>query len=134
MASGMSPARTLIALMFAGALIGSGAAWAGGGSFGNDEDTDADNGPSFFGFVKDKNGDPVDDAKITVAVKSRNSTMIVHADSQGHFLVKGFDKTIDPDEIEISCSKEGYREVAHSRRPSADPSTPVEVSCILQHD
>jgi hypothetical protein len=107
---------------------------AGGGSFGNDEGADQDNsGPSFFGFVKDADGDAIDDAKITVTVKNLNSSMILRADSQGHYFVRGFDKSIDPADVDIQCSKDGYTEARHVRRPALDPGSPVEVDCILQH-
>ncbi len=107
---------------------------AGGGSFGQDEDTtDQDSGPSFFGYVKDKSGDAVDDAKITVSVKNLNSTMILRTDSQGHFMVRGFDKSIDPATIDIACSKDGFKEVANVRVPQQAVSAPIEVDCILEH-
>jgi hypothetical protein len=116
-------------------LVALALAWqarAGGGSFGND-DTDQDNGgPSFFGFVKDTDGDAIDDAKITVTVKNLNSSMILRADSQGHYFVRGFDKSIDPADVDIQCSKDGYTEARHMRRPALDPGSPVEVDCILQ--
>jgi hypothetical protein len=107
-------------------------AHAGGGSFGNDEDSDKDSGPSFFGFVKDKDGDAVDDAKITVTVKNLNSSMILRTDSQGHYFVRGFDKSVDPADVEIVCGKDGYREVRHARKPPLDPGSPIEVDCILE--
>jgi hypothetical protein len=120
----------IIALGFA---CCAGAAWAGGGSFGQDDDANDQNaGPAFFGFVKDKSGDVIDDAKITVTVKNVNSTMILRTDSQGHFFFKGFDKSIDPGDITVVCSKDGYREVAHTRKPSLDAAVPIEVDCILE--
>jgi len=107
-------------------------AWAGGGSFGSDDVNDAkDNGPPYFGFVKDNNGDAIDDVKITVTVKNLNSSMILRSDSQGHFFVPGFDKSIDPANVEIACTKDGYHEIAHARKPVTDPTTPVEIDCIL---
>jgi hypothetical protein len=128
----MRSARYVAAMVFAVALACD--ARAGGGSFGNDEDSDQDNsGPSFFGFVKDTDGDAIDDAKITVTVKNLNSSMILRADSQGHYFVRGFDKSIDPADVDIQCSKEGYTVSRHVRRPALDPGSPVEVDCILQH-
>jgi len=113
-------------------LLAAQGARAGGGSFGNDEDQAGDNGPAFIGFVKDSNGDGVDDAKVTVTVKARNSSMVVHADKQGMFMVRGFDKAINPDEIDIGCSKEGYAEVSATRRPAIDANSPIEVDCLLK--
>jgi hypothetical protein len=111
------------------------AARAGGGSFGSDDDTDnsQDAGPTFYGFVKTSAGDVVDDAKITVTVKSLNSSMILRTDSQGHYLVRGFDKSIDPGDVNVDCSKDGFKEVQHVRKPSLYPNAPIEVDCILDH-
>jgi hypothetical protein len=121
-----------VAVVLAAIALAPGAR-AGGGSFGNDEDNDQANaGPSFFGFVKDTDGDAVDDAKITVTVKNLNSSMILRADSQGHYFVRGFDKSIDPADVDIQCSKDGYSVARHVRRPPLDPASPVEVDCILQ--
>ena len=121
------------ATMLACALTLASRAWAGGGSFGNDEDDAKNGGPPFFGFVKDQGGAAIDDAKITVTVKNLNSSMILRADSQGHYFVRGFDKSIDPANVDIQCSKDGYTEAQHVRRPALDPGSPVEVDCILQH-
>ncbi|HXQ51763.1 MAG TPA: carboxypeptidase-like regulatory domain-containing protein [Stellaceae bacterium] len=126
------PIALIRAAILAFALALASHAWAGGGSFGNDEDSgDQDSGPPFFGFVKDKGGDAIDDAKITVTVKNLNSSMILRTDSQGHYFVRGFDKSIDPDDVDIACGKDGYREIAHARKPASDPKAPVEVDCIL---
>ncbi len=45
--------------------------------------------------------------------------------------MRGFDKSIDPDDVEIACSKDGYKETGHARKPTSDPTSPVEVDCIL---
>ena len=47
------------------------ALWAGGAGFGDDDDNSEEEGPSYFGFVKDTNGATVPDAKVTVGVKDR---------------------------------------------------------------
>jgi hypothetical protein len=107
--------------------------WAGGVTFDSPDDSEADAGPPFSGYVKDRDGNPVDDAKITVTVKIFNSTLILRTDSDGHFLVKGFDKSVDPADVDISCSKDGYEEYAKSRRPaSSDPTAAIQIDCILQ--
>lgn len=106
-------------------------AHAGGGSFTDDDTDQQSSGPPFFGFVRDSNGDGIDDAKITVTVKNLNSSMIIRSDSQGHYFVRGFDKSINPADVDIACSKDGYKETGHARKPTSDPTTPVEVDCIL---
>jgi hypothetical protein len=104
----------------------------GGGSFGADED---DEGPRFFGFVKDTDNNVIDDVKITVKIKKLNVTLVLRTDAQGHFRARGFDKSLDPAEIDISCSKDGYREVGPPRRlaPSSAGAA-TEVDCTLEHN
>ena len=109
------------------------AAWAGGSTFGSDEADDKDAGPPFFGIVKDKDGEALADAKITATIAKSNSTLVLRADSQGHFFVRGFDKSIDPNDVAISCSKENYRATAGVKAP-ATGSAPIEVICVLDHE
>lgn len=111
----------------------SGAALAGGGSFDSPDDDDADAGPPFVGDVKDSSGSPIADAKVTVTVKAYNSSLILHTDDQGHFFVKGFDKAVNPDEVEIACSQDGYKPYALNReRSGTGDKAPVEITCLLQ--
>lgn len=105
---------------------------AGGGGFAPDED---DAGPRFFGFVKDPDNDVVDDAKITVKIKKLNITLVLRTDSQGHFRVRGLDQSLDPGEIDISCSKDGYRAVGPPRRlPPTSAGAATEVDCTLERN
>ena len=111
------------------------AALAGGGGFGSDEDDDKDSGPPFFGIVRDKDGHAVADAKITAVIAKSNSSLVLHADSQGHFFVRGFDKTIDPQDVQISCGKDGFRTaIGVKNGATAGASTPIEVICVLEHE
>ncbi|HUB96485.1 MAG TPA: carboxypeptidase-like regulatory domain-containing protein, partial [Stellaceae bacterium] len=81
--------------------------------------------------VRDTNGDGIGDAKITVTMKNLNSSMVLRTDTQGHYFIRGFDKSINPADIEIACSKDGYKVTANARKPTTDPTTPIEVDCIL---
>lgn len=108
-------------------------AWAGGGGF-TDEADDKDAGPPFFGIVKDKDGKAIADAKVTATIAKANSTLVLRADSQGHFFIRGFDKSIDPNNVSISCSKDGYREVSGVKAPATGAGTPIEVVCVLDHE
>lgn len=104
---------------------------AGANGFGADDDDAKNNGPPFFGFVKDCDGSAIDDAKIVVTIKTLNASMVLHTNSQGHCFVPGFDKSIDPANVDIACAKDGYREVAHARKSALDAAAPVEVDCML---
>lgn len=109
------------------------AARAGGGSFDTMDDTDEDSGPPFVGDVKDKDGNGVPDAKVTIAVKAFNSSLILRTDDQGHFNVKGFDKSVDPEEVDFSCSADGYKFFARSKQPTGSgPRDAIAVTCLVE--
>ena len=108
-----------------------GAAWPGGSS--EDEPHDHDDGPRYFGFVKDANGRIVPDAKVTAEIKGRG-TVITRSDKVGTYRLPGFGKDIDPKNVIVSCSKDGYKQVRTFRRPPSgkDPATAIETECTMQ--
>src|ERR1700730_13288106 len=98
------------------------AAWAGGAGFGDDDDNSEEEGPSYFGFVKDTNGATVPDAKVSVGVKNRGG-VVTRTDALGAYKVPGFGKEVDPQDIEVMCDKQGYKQLKTLRRlrpPTAD--------------
>ena len=109
------------------------ALWAGGSGFGDDDHDHENEGPAYFGFVKDTNGATVADAKVTVAIKDRGG-VITRTDALGAYRVPGFGKEIDPNEVLISCEKQGYKQVRVFRRTAqdADPKIPIETECTMQ--
>ena len=125
---------TLAAMLGLGlAAAASRNALAGGGSFDSMDDDDADAGPPYVGDVKDKSGVPIADAKVSVTVKAFNSSLILRADDQGHFHVKGFDKSVNPDEVDIACSMDGYKPYALNREKNgSEPNSPIEITCLLE--
>ena len=125
-------ALRLFVAMLGGALLMIGTANAGGGSFDGTDDDDADAGPAYVGDVKDSKGKPLADAKITVTVKAYNSSLILRADDQGHFHVKGFDKAVNPDDVEIVCAMDGFKPYAMNRERGAGDNSPVEITCLLE--
>jgi hypothetical protein len=127
-------AMFLAAFAAAGVTIAPMAARAGGGSFDTMDDDDADSGPPFVGDVKDKNGGAgIPDAKVIIAVKAFNSSLILRTDDQGHFNVKGFDKSVDPEEVDFSCSADGYKFFARTKTPTGDgPRAPITVTCLVE--
>ena len=116
---------TVLALL----LLSSGTAWAGGGGFGGDDD-DADSGPPYFGIVKDSGGKDVADAKVTVTIAKMNSTLVLRSDAMGHFFVRGFDKTVDPKEVEVVCSKQGYGDTTATASPQLG-NAPIQLTCVM---
>jgi hypothetical protein len=106
-------------------------AWANGGSFFDEEDEHGDNvGPSYFGFVKETNGKLIPDAVITATIKEMNSSVTARTNVMGVYRIPGFAKSIDPKQVDINCSKSGYKQTARVQRPSP-PNAPIEVSCTM---
>jgi hypothetical protein len=108
-------------------------AWAGGAGFGDDDDNSAEEGPSYFGFVRDSGGATVSDAKVTVSLKNRFS-IVTRTDALGTYKVPGFGRETDPKDVEVSCAKDGYNQIRVVRRsmPNPDPKFPIETECTLK--
>ena len=94
--------RWSVASMLVGAIcILSTALWAGGAGFGDDDDNSEEEGPSYFGFVKDGNGGTLPDAKVTVGVKDRGG-VVTRTDALGAYKVPGFGKDVSPNDVQVS--------------------------------
>ena len=106
---------------------------AGGAGFGDDDDNTAEEGPSYFGFVRDASGATVRDAKVVVTLKNRVS-IVTRTDALGTYKVPGFGKETDPKDVVVACSKDGFKQLRVVRRnsQSKDPKIPIETECTLQ--
>ena len=104
-----------------------------GGSGDEGPDDHQDNGPSYFGFVKDASGKIVSDAKVTAEIKGRGS-VVTRSDKVGIYKLPGSGKEIDPKNVLISCSKDGYRQTRTLRRPQPSKAavTVIEIECTLE--
>jgi hypothetical protein len=82
----------------------------------------------FFGAVKDTRGAAISGARVNV--KFKNMSFVTTTDVIGNYRLA---TTIDPDESEVSCSKEGYRQNGTTRRLApGNTKSPVEIDCTLQ--
>jgi len=117
----------LVALMLA--FLWPVGARAGGGDFSSDDNDDSRS--TVFGFVKDKDGDPVDSAKVTIHMEKLNTDLVLQSDAQGHFTGKLFYKLVDPEDVDLTCSKDGYRQAARTRKPPLAAGAPIEMDCVL---
>jgi hypothetical protein len=105
-------------------------AWGGGVGF-TDDDTTQDEGPSYFGFVREVDGPGIADAKVTAELKDRGA-LVTRTDILGVYKIPGFGKEVDPKDVTISCAKDGYAEASVDRRPETDPTAPIEIECYLK--
>jgi hypothetical protein len=92
-----------------------------------------DDGPFYFGFVKDANGKFVPDAKVTAEIKGRGA-VIARSNAMGFYKIPGFGKEVTPNNVSISCSKDGYRQMRVVRRTPVgkSPVAAIETECTLQ--
>jgi hypothetical protein len=106
---------------------------AGGVGFSDEDIDNADEGPAYFGFVREVDGPGIADAKVTAGVKDRGA-LVTRSDIMGVYKIPGFGKDINPDEVNISCAKDGYTQANVLRQPHAagDTKDPVEIECYLK--
>jgi hypothetical protein len=118
----------LAALMLAAPSAGR----AGGTGF-TDEDVNASDGPAFFGFVREVGGAGIPDAKVTAELKDRGA-LVTRTDIMGVYKIPGFGQDVNPDDVTISCGKDGYKQADVQRQPHAagDTKDPIEIECYLQ--
>jgi hypothetical protein len=109
-------------------------AFAGGVGFTDEEaDSLGGEGSSFFGFVRLVDGAGIADAKVTAELKNRGA-LVTRTDILGVYKIPGFGKDVNPDDVIISCAKEGYKQANVVRQPhtAGDTKDPIEVECYLQ--
>jgi hypothetical protein len=106
-------------------------AYAGGVSFSDEDTGPADEGPSYFGFVREVDGPGIADAKVTAELKDRGA-LVTRTDILGVYKIPGFGKDINPDDIVITCAKDGYKPANVVRQPRHDDKDPIEIECYLQ--
>jgi hypothetical protein len=101
---------------------------------GGDEETgmmDPENGPSYFGFVRDKRGLGVPEASVMLKPKD-GEAIVVKSNVLGLYRTH-LSKEVKPDDVTVSCEKSGYRQVNTARRKSQSADAPsVETSCTLE--
>jgi hypothetical protein len=120
------------ALIFAMALSFPILARAGGVDLTDEDINGGADGPSFFGFVRLVDGPGIDDAKVTAELKG--GALVTATDILGLYKIPGFGKGVNPNDVSISCAKDGYKQANIVRRPHAanDDKSPVEIDCYLQ--
>ena len=93
-----------------------------------------EHGHPYFGEAKDIKGlGPVADVRMKVQVKGTMHFFIIQTDADGRFRRNGLGTDVDPENVEFTCEKNGYRtvEVMH-RKMSTAKFSPVEIECLLE--
>ena len=105
--------------------------WAGGELTDEDKD-DGDTTTGPYGFVKDTRGSAIAEATVTVDIKNRGQ-LVTQTNLLGAYKIPTFGIEIKPEEVTISCKKDGYKQVNVIQRSEiTDPKAGFEVECVLQ--
>jgi hypothetical protein len=99
---------------------------------GDDYDSMADaegKGPAYFGFVRDMRGSAVSNAKVVLRPKE-GEPVVIQSNAIGLYR-SHISKDVRPDQVEISCEKDGYKQARVVRR-STQGAANVETNCMLQ--
>ena len=118
----------ILAIVLAAPIV----AHAGGVDMTDEDLNGGVDGPSFFGFVRLVGGAGIDDAKVTAELKG--GALVTATDLLGLYKIPGFGKDVNPDDVQISCAKDGYKQANVMRHPHTpgDMKDPIEVDCFLQ--
>ena len=127
------PIRILCLLVCFALLAAAPAARAGSDAADGHDDNNPDEGPPFWGFVKDEKGVPVRDAKVSASYKN-SLTLVTRTSATGQYRVRGFKKDLNIGDIVITCAKDGYKQVRVYRYPlpKGKPVKSVQTECRLQ--
>lgn len=125
-------ARLPFAIVVAVSFFAPSLACAGGSSLLNEDIQSGAEGPPFFGFVREVGGAGISDAKVTGELKG--GALVTTTDILGLYKLPGFGPNVNPDDVNISCAKAGYKQANVVRRPhpAGDMKDPIEVDCYLQ--
>jgi hypothetical protein len=107
---------------------------AGAGDAPYEIDDEHEHGPHFFGEAKDiKSFAPLAGVHIKAAIRGTSRFIVGATDEEGRFRLRGFEKEVDAENVDVSCAKDGYKPVdIVRRRLSTGPDAPVEVECLLE--
>ena len=91
-----------------------------------------DEGIRFFGFVKDAAGKPIVEAKVTAQIKG-GIKYVTHTAKNGMYSFGGFNKSVKPDDVTISCDMEKFQQAKVIRKTpvSGKAVKSVETECRM---
>jgi hypothetical protein len=126
----MALIRRIAILAGAAIALTPGAIFAGGDDYDATADSEG-RGPAYYGFVRDQRGSPVSDARVVLRAKA-GEPVVLKSNVLGLYR-SHLSKDVRPDEVQVSCEKDGFKQVRVARRnaPGANDMN-IETNCTLQ--
>ena len=97
----------------------------------DDDPIDRANLMNYLGFVRDQDGKPVPDTRVTIPEWAHGSNTVIHTSNGGTFMYSIALKS-DPAELQFYCEKAGYQKVLGQKTPSATEPHFVLVTCSMR--
>lgn len=105
------------------------AALAGGSDEYNAEEDHEHKGPVYYGFVRDHRGSSVPGAQVMLKPKE-GEPVLIKSNTLGLYRTHVNAK---PDDVQISCEKDGYKQVRVARRNApGSRDAMIETNCTMQ--
>jgi hypothetical protein len=104
------------------------------GEADHEPDDTHEHGAAYFGEAKDiATLDPVSEVRIKAQVRGTTRFFIIQTDDDGRFRRAGMGSDVDPEKVDITCEKAGFRTVeVMRRRASAAKDAAVEIECLME--
>jgi hypothetical protein len=95
-----------------------------------------EHGAPYFGDAKEiKAMTPLEGVRFKIQLKGALRFFIITTDDDGRFRRNGLGLDVDPEQVEVTCEKDGFRTVdVLRRRTSRAKNAPVEVECLLERN
>lgn len=120
----------VVALTTCVALVFGAQALAGGDDYDASNDTEGA-GPAYFGFVRDQRGSPISDAHVILHPRM-GDPVTIKTNVLGLYR-SHVNKDVIPDDVQISCEKNGYKQTkVYRRTPPGSKDMFIETECTLQ--
>ena len=104
------------------------------GEADHEPDDTHEHGAAFFGEAKDIKGmAPLANVRVKAQLRGTMRFFITQTDDDGRFKRSGMGTDVDPENVDITCEKTGYKtlDVSKRRMSSAKDAT-VEIECLLE--
>lgn len=106
------------------------------GEADHEPDDTHEHGAAYFGEAKDIGSlQPLPEVRIKGQLRGTMRFFIMQTDDDGRFKRAGMGLDVDPDKVDVTCEKVGFRTIdVMRRRASGAKDAAVEIECLLEKE